>query len=73
MVTSENHQLAVGVVHLGNKAVVLLARITGWRAGIENITGNNQRIRLLLHHGLYQPIAPSTVLSLSSTAHKILA
>ncbi len=62
MVAAQHHQLAAGALQFHHEAVVQLAGIAGRRAGIEQISGDDQRIHLLLIYLFDQPVQKSLVL-----------
>ncbi|MCY1510998.1 TRAP transporter solute receptor, TAXI family [compost metagenome] len=73
MVAAQHHQPGARGAQLDDELVVLLAGITGRRAGVEHVAGDQHHIHLAFAHLLDQPAAEGLVLGLPGLAHEVLA
>jgi phage tail sheath gpL-like len=73
VIAAQQDQPAVRIMQAHHQLVVQFPRITGRRAGVENVTGQQYRIHRLLLHLLQQPVDQRLMLGLAAAAHEMLA
>src|SRR5471032_1272636 len=73
MVAAEDDQLRPGAMQLDDKVIVEFARVTGWRTGIEDVTGHDHGIHGVKVDLLDQPTDKGLMFGLTGFTDEMLA
>ncbi|BAN98612.1 hypothetical protein E05_38460 [Plautia stali symbiont] len=72
MVAGQHNQLAAAGLQRHHETVKQFARVAGWRTGIKQVAGDDQRIHLMLQNRGQQPVEELLVLGGAAFAVKEL-
>ena len=72
VIAAEQQQRHSRALQPDHQIVVQLAGIAGWRAGVENVAGNQHRIHRVFHDLREQPVDQRLMFSLAALAHEML-